>query len=92
MSSAQIKQANKRQHQRHPVAIKVKARPVGSKDWIDGHLLNLSKGGTCIETFQGFFVGQMIEVKIPKQGGIEEHKLTATVVWKRDHRHGLNFL
>ncbi|MEQ1876388.1 MAG: PilZ domain-containing protein [Bdellovibrionia bacterium] len=92
MSSVQQKASNKRQHERHPVTIKVKVRPIGAKEWIDALLTNLSKGGSCIESFQGFFVGQMVEVIVPKQGGIEEHKLTATVVWKRDNRHGLNFM
>lgn len=86
------KLSSKRAHERHPVAIKAKVRAIGSKAWIEGDVINLSRGGSCLQCAEGFFIGQMVEIMILKQGGIESHKLTATVVWKRENKHGLNFL
>src|SRR4051812_23171118 len=86
------KAINKRTFERHPVTIKAKVRPIGKKEWEEGILINLSKSGTCIESSSGFFIGQMLEVMVPKQGGVDAHKLVATVIWKRGQKHGLNFL
>jgi hypothetical protein len=82
----------KRKHERHPVRLKAKVRPIGKREWSTGNLINLSQGGMCLESQLGYFVGQMIELMVPKEDGADSHFITAIVVWKRGSKHGLNFL
>ena len=82
-----------RGHPRHLVEIRAKVRPVGATYFVDGHLINLSKGGTCIESTMHFFPGQMLEILVPAAPSAgKDHRILATVIWRRENHHGVSFV
>ena len=82
----------KRKHKRYFVESPVRLRPVGHETWLDGHLTNLSQGGTCLTANYSFKVGKMVELVVEAGEKKREHRLLAAVMWASEGKCGLQFL
>lgn len=92
-----------RAHTRFRVDLPVRIRPLGTFRWQEGSLINLSKGGICLEARPSakgearsvFETGAWLEVEIPtvdREGKPRERRMEAEVQWSKGRRYGLRFV
>ena len=84
-----------RQPQRYDVEINATFRAVGSVDWANAELVNLSFGGLCMRSSAPLTKDQVLEFiveTVDAQKNRHRRRVVARVVWKRDGRYGVQFL
>lgn len=82
-------------HQRFDIDLSAKFRVVGSIDWRDGRILNLSEGGVCLTTSEGVDPEQVVELIVETVDRFSQphlRRIMAKIVWQKKQRHGLKFL
>lgn len=82
-------------HQRFDIDLSAKFRVVGSIEWHDGRILNLSEGGVCLATRNGVDPEQIVELIVETVDRFSQphlRRIMAKIVWQNEQRHGLKFL
>lgn len=70
-------------------------REAGSFNWLQGEILNLSKGGFCLKSKNPPERETIIEIEmdlLTEKGEWQRRRLRAQTVWKRGMRAGFRFL
>lgn len=92
-----------RAHTRFRVDLPARFRASGTFHWREGSLINLSKGGICLEvalkskgeSSEALKAGASLEVEIPtvdREGKPQQRRMDAEIQWKKGRRYGLRFL
>ena len=79
---------------RFRVELAARYRAVGTFQWIDILIVNLSSTGLCIQCKEELKNGDLLELEIETFDSVQQaHKrrLIATVQWRRWQRFGLKF-
>jgi hypothetical protein len=70
-------------------------RSEGTFQWMEGELVNLSKGGVCLKAKSPPMKDEIVELEmdlLSEKGEWRKRRLRAKAVWKRGKRSGLMFL
>ena len=79
---------------RFRVELEAKFRFVGTFQWTDVTVVNLSSTGLCLQTRAELLPGDLIEMEIETFDSVQHahrRRLVATVQWRRWLRYGLKF-
>lgn len=88
----------RRQPKRFPVELSARFRSAdgAEKDWVEGHLVNLSEGGLCLKAEAEILIpGEVLEIvidSIDKKGVKHKRLMRAKVVWRKEGRAGVQFM
>lgn len=86
--------ASPRKYTRYGTDLQCRFRIEGTFPWLDGVLVNLSKGGTCLKAKGCPAKGDDVELEvtlITDDGKWTKRKMRATSMWQRGIRAGLKF-
>jgi len=83
----------KREYPRFRTDLTAKIRMVGAPDWNTAKVVNLSKGGACVEINPMFENGALVEFSVTSNNSDQRlHEFMAKVVWVEGSHCGLQFI
>jgi hypothetical protein len=84
---------SERKYERYDTNTRAKVRNFGGPDWSEVLLVNLSKGGACIESSVSFERSTIIEIIVNSPNPeVRMHNFLARVVWSEGQRFGIQFM
>ena len=84
-----------RKPERYDVEINATFRAVGSLEWFDAELVNLSFGGLCMKSGATLTQDQVLEFvveTVDAEQNRHRRRVIARVIWRREGRYGVQFL
>ncbi len=84
---------SKRKHTRFETEATGKIRRLSGGDWLQAKILNLSKGGACIQTNTTFTKGDIIELHVDSKAAKRTgHTFMSRIVWIAKDEMGIQFI
>jgi hypothetical protein len=81
-------------HQRFHTDLVCRFRSVGTFQWDEAEVMNLSKGGVCLKAKTPPEKGALVEMEVDlytDEGVWKNRKMRARVMWRKGKRAGLAF-